>query len=42
MHGYDLFRMRIGDIRIIYSINEQVRIINIENIGSRGNIYKEY
>lgn len=42
LKGYDLYRMRIGDIRIIYSIHEDTKIINIENINNRGDIYKGY
>lgn len=42
LQGYDLFRLRVGTIRVIYSIDEEMKIINIENIGSRGDIYKRY
>ncbi len=43
LQGYDeLYRMRVGNIRIIYSINQAVKIVNIENINSRGDIYKRY
>ena len=40
LKGYDLYRMRVGNVRIIYSIHEEVRIINIENIDNRGDVYK--
>lgn len=42
LKGYELYRMRIGDIRVIYSINNDVKIINIENINNRGDVYKRY
>lgn len=42
LQGYNLYRMRVGSMRIIYSINNDVRIINIENIDNRGQIYKRY
>ncbi|GAA0273618.1 type II toxin-antitoxin system RelE/ParE family toxin [Faecalicatena contorta] len=42
LKGYDLYRMRIGNVRVIYSINKEVKIINIENIDNRGDIYKKY
>lgn len=42
LKGYDLYRMRIGNIRVIYSIDDVVKIINIENIDNRGDIYKRY
>ena len=42
LQGYDLFRLRVGTIRVIYSIDEEMKIINIENIGNRVDIYKRY
>lgn len=36
--GY--YRMRLGDIRIIFWINQELKTIYIDHIGSRGNIYK--
>lgn len=39
---YGLYRMRVGNIRIIYSIIEEIKVINIENIDNRGDIYKRY
>lgn len=42
LQRYDLFRLRVGTIRVIYSIDEEMKIINIENIGNRGDIYKRY
>ncbi len=42
LQGYDLFRLRVGTIRVIYSIDEEMKIINIENIGNREDIYKRY
>ena len=42
LQGYDLFRLRVGTIRVIYSIDEKMKSINIENIGNRGDIYKRY
>ncbi len=42
LKGYDLYRMRVGNIRIIYSIQEEIKVINIENIDNRGDVYKRY
>ena len=42
LKGHDLYRMRVGNIRIIYSIKEEIEVINIENIDNRGDIYKRY
>lgn len=41
LQGYDnLYRMRVGNMRILYSITETVKIVNIENIDKRGDVYK--
>lgn len=42
LKGYNLYRIRVGNIRIIYSIKEEIRVINIENIDNRGDVYKRY
>ncbi|MDE7248206.1 MAG: type II toxin-antitoxin system RelE/ParE family toxin [Lachnospiraceae bacterium] len=42
LKGYDLYRMRVGNIRIIYSIQEEIKIVTIENIDNRGDVYKRY
>lgn len=43
LQGYDnLYRTRVGNIRILYSIKETLKIVNIENIDNRGDIYKRY
>jgi mRNA interferase RelE/StbE len=40
MKGHNLYRLRIGDYRILYSIDDVVRVIMIENIDNRGDVYK--
>jgi len=35
------YRLRIGGIRIVYSIDDSVKIVFIEVIGFRGDIYKK-
>lgn len=41
LQGYDnLYRMRVGNMRILYAIKETVKIVNIENIDKRGDVYK--
>lgn len=42
LQGYNLYRMRVGSVRVIYSIDDIVKIINIENIDNRGDVYKRY
>ena len=34
------FRLRVGNIRIIYSIDDTIKIVYIEVIGFRGDVYK--
>lgn len=43
LQGYDnLYRTRVGNMRILYFIKEELKIINIENIDSCGDVYKRY
>ncbi len=43
LQGYDnLYRTRVGNIRILYSIKKTLKIVNIEDINNRGDIYKRY
>lgn len=41
LKGYSLYRMRVGNVRVIYSIDNDFKIINIENINNRGDVYKK-
>ena len=34
------YRMRVGDIRIVYSIDEAAKTVFVEVIGFRGDVYK--
>jgi mRNA interferase RelE/StbE len=36
----DLYRIRVGDYRIIYAISDTIRVVNIRKIGHRKDIYK--
>jgi mRNA interferase RelE/StbE len=43
LSGYDkYYRIRVGDWRIIYTVEEDRLIILVLEIGSRGGVYKEY
>ena len=43
LSGHDeYFRLRVGDYRIIYTIDNGKYIILVINIGNRGEIYKRY
>jgi mRNA interferase RelE/StbE len=36
----NLWRIRIGDYRVVYLIDDIVRIINVRNIGNRKDVYE--
>ncbi len=36
----DLYRIRVGDYRIIYSIEDEIKIVDIIKIGHRKEIYR--
>lgn len=40
LSGHNLYRLRVGNYRILYTIDEGIRLINIENIDNRGQVYK--
>lgn len=41
MTGYvNLYRLRMGDFRILYSIENDTLVVRVVNIGNRGDIYK--
>jgi mRNA interferase RelE/StbE len=39
--GRDGYRIRVGTYRIIYDIFDTTLVIEIVNVGSRGNIYED-
>ena len=46
-HGYtkltaiDAYRLRVGDYRIVYTIDDTIKIVDVTHIGHRSSIYKE-
>lgn len=40
LKGSELFRVRVGNYRILYTIDEGIKVITIENIDNRGDVYK--
>lgn len=38
--GSDLFRLRVGSYRVLYSCDEQEGILTVELIRTRGDVYK--
>ena len=39
LKGHNLYRLRVGDCRILYTIDDAIRLIDIEHIGNRGDVY---
>jgi mRNA interferase RelE/StbE len=37
--GENLWRARVGDYRVIYLIDDSIRIVNIRKIGNRREVY---
>jgi mRNA interferase RelE/StbE len=40
MQGMSAYSLRVGQWRVIFERDDDVRIISIEKIGARGGIYK--
>ena len=42
MKGFDgiMWRVRVGDYRILYTIEDVLRIVDIRKIGPRGDVYE--
>jgi len=42
LKGFNLYRLRVGDYRIIMSIEQKKMIIFVLEVGHRGVIYRKY
>ncbi len=40
MQGEDSYRLRVGDYRVLYTINDQNRVVMIYAIGHRREVYR--
>ena len=41
MQGYEgFYRLRVGDYRVIYTINDDVLLVRVVEVGNRGDVYK--
>ena len=40
LQGHNMYRMKVGNIRILYTVDDVIKIISVEEIDSRGDIYK--
>jgi mRNA interferase RelE/StbE len=36
----DQFRLRVGDYRVIFSLDPVARVLNVDAVGTRGDVYK--
>lgn len=41
LKGQGFYRHRVGDWRIVYNIQDDVRVVLVLKIGSRGQVYRE-
>lgn len=41
LSGLDAYRVRVGDYRIAYTIEDTIRVVSVIRIGHRSKIYKE-
>lgn len=43
MQGHkNLYRLRVGEYRVIYSVENEICLVFVMAIGNRGDIYKRY
>lgn len=42
LKGCELYRLREGTYRVLYTVDDEICLINIENIDNRGDVYKRY
>ena len=42
LQGHNLYRLRVGNYRIIYSRDDIIKIIVVENMDNRGDVYKRF
>lgn len=40
LRGHNLYRMRVGNMRILYSIDNVIKVISVEEIDNLGDVYK--
>ena len=40
LRGYPFYRIRVGDYRVIYSVDDESKTVYVVKIGKRGEVYK--
>jgi mRNA interferase RelE/StbE len=38
--GSGLYRIRVGDYRIVYDVNDRERVVSIATVGHRSDVYR--
>lgn len=41
LSGLNAYRLRVGDYRIVYTIEDSIRIVTIIRISNRSNVYQD-
>ncbi len=40
LRGTDAYRVRVGDYRVVYTIEDEIRIVTVVKVGHRREIYR--
>ena len=40
LKGFDLYRIRVGDYRVLYQIDDESHIVQVVSIGHRRDVYR--
>ncbi len=40
LQNHNIYRMRVGNMRILYTVDNVIKIISVEEIDNRGDVYK--
>jgi mRNA interferase RelE/StbE len=41
LSGVDAYRIRVGTYRVVYTVDDRVRLVNVTKVGHRRSIYRE-
>ncbi|HIY03234.1 MAG TPA: type II toxin-antitoxin system RelE/ParE family toxin [Candidatus Blautia faecipullorum] len=42
LRGQEMYRMRVGNYRVLYTVDDGIKVITVENIDNRGDVYKRF